>query len=252
MHFKLLFLKWLSAFKYGEISCEMSKFPPVCAKLRELAAPDPYSCRNLPELLVIVSFWGDMYAVFTAVPAYPVFSQALRPSISCCPSSFPPSLIPSLLFANCIVPIGMSLRPLFYSLLLATDISLEMRRDGLQLRGNASRWNFWREGGGSKCYLTFGTWITGRMVLILKGKIVKRNWFGIGHGVGVEVLLELGHGRGLFESSEEWEIWHWNLGDKIRAMGLFWSLDLCERTQRLCWGVGSAGERFLLEMGKVG
>lgn len=70
---------------------------------------------------------------------------------------------------------------------------------------------------GSKCYLTFGTWMTGRMVLIFKGKVVERSWFGIGRAVGV--LVEQGQRRGLLESSEEWEIWQWHTGNKDWTCG---------------------------------
>lgn len=51
--------------------------------------------------------------------------------------------------------------------------------------------------GSGQAYLTFGTPMTRRMVLILKQKVNKRTWFEIGCGIGIEVLVGHGYRRGL-------------------------------------------------------
>ena len=51
--------------------------------------------------------------------------------------------------------------------------------------------------GSGQAYLTFGTPMTRRMVLILKRKVSKRTWFEIGCGSDIEVLVGHGYRRGL-------------------------------------------------------
>lgn len=141
----------------------------------------------------------------------------------------------------------MSVRPLSYSLLLV--ISLVMRVDGQNLRRNQSRimvltlgWRshrliksfLWREGGmgSGQVYLTFGTPVTRRMVLILKQKVSKDLiWDGVWY-------------------------WHWGSGgtwiQKRACLSLVRSWKYYTGTLEIrTW---SCGKRWkcLLEMGKHG
>lgn len=51
--FKTFIFEMLPTVKYGEVSPQIVQISTCSAKLKALAAPGPYSCRNLPELLVI-------------------------------------------------------------------------------------------------------------------------------------------------------------------------------------------------------